>query len=1122
MNPTLRLTTALFSIAAATHLAPAQDRPPNAAGRPLPPPSKPGAALFTKLAPADCGVDFVNPIDLSHPLKRLYIGSFACGGVAIGDLDGDGLQDLLCTGGAVENALFLQDPASVGSLRFKRASGSGIEGGDRWAGGAALADVDGDGDLDIYIGNYDAPNQLLINESKRGVPKFVDAAEKLGVAVVDASLMPSFCDYDLDGDLDLFLLTSDYKRDGGRPKDLPIEYVEGAPQIKKGFENYYALIQLGPNNYMYINAGKANRLFRNDGERFTEVTESCGIKGRTFGNSATWWDYNLDGYPDLYLANDFKSADQLWVNNGDGTFTDMIVTAAPHTTWFSMGSDVADVDGDGRLDLLVADMANTTHYKAKVLMGEMSDNRDFLMTAVPRQYMRNTLFLNNGTGRLQEAAYLAGLASTDWTWSVKFGDYDNDGRSDVFFTNGTARTINDSDKRMPPDHMFGKTEWDFWEPTPPRPEDNLAFRNLGGLKFENTSKEWGVGDLAMSYAAATGDLDGDGDLEIVVANLEEPVAVYQNNSAAPNRLRLKLAARGKNTLGVGAVVRLSAGGREQIRQMQPATGFVSCNEPFLHFGLGDAAKVDWLEVRWPSGALSRFDNLDANQFYTLREIGESEAQPAPPTARPKPMFTWSKSLREIIHADEMFDDYKRQPLLPWSHSRLGPGIAFADVNADGLDDFFIGRAANNAGYIYLNKGGGKFVVETDKPFNLDKDCEDMAPLFLDADADGDLDLFIASGSSECEPGAAMLRDRLYLNDGKGEFTAAPTRALPQAREFSAAAAAADFDRDGDLDLFVGGRMVPGRWPETPSSRLLRNDGTPGEPKFTDVTAEVAPALAAPGMVTSAIWSDATGDGWIDLLVTLEFGPVLLFQNVEGKLEDRTAGARLADLKGWWNGIAARDIDNDGDIDYAVTGFGSNTTYHPSADHPEIVYYGDMDGTGKMNIIEAKIIGHDLFPRRGLSCSSDAMPMVREKMKTFHNFAKATLSEIYSDDRLKSAKKWEVTEIHTGALINDGSAHFTFVPLPYQAQLAPAFGIALQDFDADGITDCALTQGFNSPQPETGHMDGGFGMFLRGTGNPAHPFAPVEPTESRLIAIGDAGARHRGPRWRRLGTRSASA
>ena len=1050
--------------------------------------------VFESLSSETTGIDFVNPIDQSHPNKYLFASAVACGGVAIGDVDNDGLPDIFFTSGPKKNRLYRQ----TAPMKFEDTTdASKLDSGDAWSAGAAMVDIDNDGDLDIYICNFDSPNHLFINN---GDGTFVEKAKQFGIDYVGAGHTPTFCDYDLDGDLDFYLMTNFYYDPRGKTDKQVSGLVNGRPSILPGFEKYYGITKVrrgakpGTISIDHDSVGQPDRLVRNNGDgTFTEVSKEAGIRGNGKGNSVTWWDYNEDGWPDIYVGNDFKDPDRLYRNNGDGTFTNTTREMVPHTTWYSMGADFGDLDGDGALDFAIADMSGTNHFKQKTAMGAMSDSAEFLNTAVPRQYMRNAVYVNSRGGRFMEAAHLSGLANSDWTWTVRLADFDNDGHVDVFFSNGMSRDLNVSDNQEMSIIHPGETEWDkhMRAKTPELRQQNIAYRNLGGMKFEDVSKDWGLDHVGMSFASATADFDRDGDLDLVVCNLNEPVSIYQNNSADGNRAVIRLKGR-LNSWGIGAKVTIQTKSGTQVRQLTPIRGYMASQEPVVHFGLGDEKQIEKLTVNWPSGHAQSFENVDANQRLTIVEP-DGKAAPVKAPAL-EAIFKPSVALSGVRHSEIPYNDFVRQPLLPNRYSQLGPGLAWGDIDGDGDDDLWLGGARTKPGQIHRNDGNGKFTKLEFSAANADTESEDMGGLWLDVDSDGDLDLFVVSGGVECDPNTKVLRDRIYLNNGKGQFTKAADEYLPNNFDSGSSVAAADYDRDGDLDIFVGGRIIPGKYPLTPSSRLLRND----DGKFSNA-AESA-TLTEIGMVTGAVWSDVDNDGWIDLLVAQEWGPIKYFRNEEGKLTDQTYQAGLSDVLGWWNGITAIDVDNDGDMDFAATNFGLNTKYHASFEKPTLLYYGDFNANGRQNIVEAEFEDETLYPVRGLSCTSNAMPHIIDKFDTYTSYALADLEEIYKPKCLSESKRCEANTLESGVFVNN-NGKFTFKAFPRLAQVAPGFGVVAGDFDGDSHADLYAVQNFYGPQAETGRMAGGLSVLLKGNGDGT--FEAMPPRESGLYVGGDA-------------------
>ncbi len=1057
----------------------------NVESRPLSSPKSAGGPLFRKRLSDETGVDLVQMFPKDAPPGMISDQSSGSG-VCVGDFDADGLPDIYVTNYDQGNRLY----RNLGEFRFADVTAEKNVGGEgRWCAGPSFVDIDNDGDLDLHVCVYAQPNLLYVNDGNGG---FTEQAEKFGLSVVAASVMASFADYDLDGDLDAYLVTHRLIDERGRhqlPRNPNAAMEDGVIQVKQKrlrvmpeYKDWFSVMSKGEaGRFALVIAGQQDLLLRNERGSFRPVNKEAGISGHRIGLSAVWWDYNNDGRPDLYVSNDYKGADQLYRNNGDGTFTDVVEEVCPHIPWYSMGADVGDINNDGWLDLFASDMSGTSHYKQKVAMGDMSEDAWFLDLAQPQQYMRNAQFVNAGGGRMLEVAKMAGIASTDWTWSPKFGDLDNDGWLDLFVANGMSRDFMNSDVGK------GSTRGgSLWANKPVMREKNLAFRNRQDFRFEKVGAEWGLDEMSASYGASYADLDRDGDLDLVATNFDGPLLVYENQSSAGKRLLVKLVGTKSNRDGIGARVTLyTSDGKKQTRFLSSSQGFMSMNEPLLHFGLGTTSATS-MRIQWPSGNVQLVEAIADNQFVTVTESEPFVAKNTEET--PATLFSSSEHLSPHTHIERTFDDFEKQPLLPARKSRLGPGVACGDLDGDGRADFYLGGAAGAPGEIVLADGEA-----SSDAFANDAASEDMGALLLDADSDGDLDLYVVSGGVEAEVGDPMLQDRLYLqHDSK--FQKAEGR-LPVFPASGSCVVASDFDRDGDLDLFVGGHVVPGRYPHSSASRLLRNDA--GE--FSDVTKEVAPQLGDMQLVNGAIWSDANGDGLIDLLVAQEWRTIEIFLS-DGEKLTKAAATGLSGYTGWWNGIVAGDVDEDGDMDYVVTNIGLNTKYHASDEHPVRLYCGDF-GTGDERLIEAKYENGVLLPERGKSCSTAAIPILSSKFQTYKAFAVAGLEEIYSADRLNQSLNLSATTLESGLLINDGSARFTFQSLPRFAQLAPSQGAVITDFDGDGHVDLVLAQNDFSPQRETGRLDGGVSLLLRGDGN--GQFAPMWPHESGISVSGDA-------------------
>ena len=1059
--------------------------------------------LFRLVETKTSGITFQNALpESSHMNRFVYEYFYNGGGVAIGDVNNDGLDDIYFTSNLKDNKLYL----NKGRLQFEDITAEAqVAGKKGWATGVTMVDINQDGLLDIYIaraGRFTDEdkrrNELFINQGTDGnnIPTFQESAVLYGLDDPSFTTQASFFDYDRDGDLDVFMANHN---------------IEAPPvEIKRIKE----LLEMG-------SPLGGNKLYQNHNGKFEDVTKRSGIHSHmmnyTLGVSIG--DVNTDGWPDIYVANDYSEADHLYLNNGDGTFKDVIGYSVGHMPNFSMGCDMADINNDNMPDIISLDMVAEDNYGIKTSMSGMNVElfRAHVDAGLHHQYMYNALQLNNGCNEngqplFSEIGQLSGISSTDWSWAPLLVDFDNDGLNDLYITNGVKRDFRNNDfnifLRKATQKVIDEeknplkyyAQWTQFSPT--RQKANYAFRNDGNLRFSNVSQEWGLDHLSFSNGAAYGDLDNDGDLDLVVNNIDSVAFLYENQSDKfkdSHYLSIRLKGSAQNRSGIGAKVAITSKGTIRMREQYLTRGFQSSVSDKLHFGLGNTSEIEKLIVIWPDGKQQSLRNIKADRQIVLDYANAADREKKPETEK-QTLFSdiTDQTSMAFHHKENEFDDFKREGLLPHKMSRLGPALAVGDVNNDRLDDIYIGGAMGQAGKLFIQKSDGSFNVMRMPAFEKDKKHEDVAGVFFDADQDGDLDLYLVSGGNEHPPGSSYYMDRFYENR-LGQFIK-NDHALPSIGFSGGCVAAQDYDNDGDQDLFLGGRQMPGKYPNPENSYIFRNDSGNGKIRFTDVSPVVAPVLQQLGMVTDALWADVDQDGWNDLMIVGEWMSVRILKNDKGKFHDITDNTGLSAEVGWWNCIAAADFDKDGDMDFIAGNLGLNYKYKATKDSPFEIYASDFDHTGTHDIVLGYYNNGDMYPLRGRECSSEQMPFIKEKFPSYDAFGKATILEVYGEENLSKSINYKATNFATCYIENLGNGIFDLRPLDNLAQLTSVNSIEVADVNHDGHLDIVLAGNMYNSEVETPRNDAGYGLCMSGDGK--GNFKALVPGESGLMVKGE--------------------
>ncbi len=1048
--------------------------------------------LFQKLESSATGMNFQNMLEENKAINGLnYDYLFIGGAVGLGDINNDGLVDAYLVSINGPNKLFL----NKGNLKFEDITATaGVAAAEGLKTGVTMVDVNNDGYLDIYqcrsgLNPAEWNDLLFINQKNN---TFKEMAVASGLKDAAPSNTANFFDYDNDGDLDMYLVNH------------PTNFATvNNFRMKQGANGQLERVLIPDAAY------ESDKMYKNTGNGiFQEVTVQAGIVNRAFGLSTTVSDINEDGYMDLYLCNDYSEPDVLYINNRNGTFSNKIDEYMKHTTQNSMGSNMGDINNDGLVDYMAVDMLAESNFRQKLLLTAMRKDRynTFLKYNYGKQLMRNVLQINTGDG-FSDIACLSGTSCTDWSWSPLINDFDNDGWKDISLTNGFFHDLNNQDyMNFTLDSLvkiyngdISKIDFKGLDKIVPRAKlRNYMYRNNGDLTFEDVSDAWGFTEKTFSNGSAYADLDNDGDLDVVINNIEQDVSVYENKSrqlqAENNYLQFVFEGNNKNTKAVGSKVRLLYEGKQQYEELTPTRGFLSSSQHLIHFGLGISQKIDEVQVTWFDGKITSLKNVNANQRILLKH---NEAQNG---KFPKPIIktifkTAQNTGIDFVHQENTFDDFDREFLLPRKLSTEGPCLATGDVNGDGLEDFYVGGAAAQSACLYIQEKNASFSKGSMTTWESDKNFEDTGALFFDADGDKDLDLYVVSGDNVNVSGFALYQDRLYNNNGKGNFTKNAT-ALPTLTSSKKAITSIDYDGDGDKDIVVGGRTTPGKYPTAPASFILQNNGG----KFTDVTATLAPNFKNIGMITDLATADIDKDGKEEIIAVGEWMPLTIFKFDGSKFNNMTEKIGLSATTGWWNCLKINDLDNDGDMDIVAGNMGFNSRFQANETQPLQLFYKDFDNNGSAEPIMAWYKQGKCYPVPMRDDFVKQMPSFKKKYLHYRDYGNATIDDILGSD-LKNTAQFNVKTLATTYFENDGNGKFVTKNLANEAQVSPVYDINITDFNGDNIKDLILVGNTSSEWVETGPIDASNGVLLQGDGK--GNFLPIPNKNAGFWAKKDA-------------------